>query len=260
MSYVQGTWMKKSNNMKRLFTVSLLLASFLAFANAQRTYVLSTGVSSYQNQENNLRQTTKDAKAFKAVMQKQTPDVSILTSKYANHNNILEKLRTICNRATENDNVVFFFSGHGFTGGIASYDSPIFYRELTRVLSASKAKTKIVYVDACHSGSVANQRADGNYEILKEAAKGDNIIFFMSCRSDELSAENVWAGDGYFTHSLLKGLRGKADKNNDRAVTVIELFNYVYKDVVHSTRNSSHPQHPQLIAPKSSHNTVLMQW
>lgn len=246
--------------MKRTFSIFVMLVFAMCIANAQRTYVLVTGVSRYQDQENNLQLTTRDAKAFKAVMEHQTRDISILTSKFANHDNILEKLRAICNRATSKDRVVFYFSGHGFPGGILAYDKVIYYHELTNLLASSAARDKIVYVDACHAGSVANKNTTGSYEVVKDAASSDNMIFFMACRGDEFSVENVWAGDGYFTQSLLKGLRGKADANGDKAVTVIELFNYVYKDVLHSTGKSKYPQHPQLIAPRSCHNNVVMQW
>lgn len=247
-------------SMKRSILSFFFLVLFVTFVDAQKIYVLSIGVSNYQDQEINLYQTTKDAKAFKAVMEKQTKNVSILTSKNANHDNIMDKLRTICNRATAQDMIVFYFSGHGFAGGIVPYDKPLFYRELTQLFTASEAKLKVVYVDACHAGSVAQQRDDGSYELVKDLVKGNNTVFIMACRSDEISAENAWAGNGYFTQSLLKGLRGKADANNDRAVTVIELFTYIYKDVVHSTKNNEYPQHPQLIAPKSCHEMMLMKW
>lgn len=246
--------------MKKTLSTLLMLVIIICTANAQRTYVLATGVSRYQDQNNNLQMTTRDAKAFKAVMEHQTKDISILTSKYANHDNILEKLRAICNRATSKDRVVFYFSGHGFPGGIAVYDNAMYYSEITNILSSSAAKDKIVYIDACHAGSVSYKSENDSYNVLQKSTSSDNIIFFMSCRSDELSSENVWTGAGYFTQSLLKGLRGKADANGDKAVTVMELFNFIYKDVLHSTEKSTHPQHPQLIAPKSCHNNVVMQW
>lgn len=244
--------------MNKFLSFLLVLALTLCSANAQRTYVLVTGVSRYQNQDNNLQQATKDAKAFKAVMEQHTKDVTILTSMYANHSNILAKLRAICNRATSQDRIVFYFSGHGFPGGIVAYDKAIYYQEITQLLASSAAKDKIVYVDACHAGSVANKNATGSYDVVKSAAINSNMIFFMSCRGDEYSRESAWIGKGYFTKSLLKGLRGKADVDGDKAITVIELFNYIYKDVLNSTQDR--PQHPQLIAPKSCHNHVLLQW
>ena len=47
------------------------------------------------------------------------------------------------------------------------------------------------------------------------------------------------------------------DVNADRNVTVMELFRYIYKDVL---LHSDKKQHPQLVAPKTLHDTVLMKW
>ena len=83
-----------------------------------RTFVLATGVSNYGNEDINLNQTTKDAKRFKEVMETQTKDITLLTSKNVTRENVLEKLRAICNRAEKGDRVIFFFSGHGMPGAI----------------------------------------------------------------------------------------------------------------------------------------------
>lgn len=244
--------------MKRVFLFSVIISLSLSVY-AQNTYVLVTGVSRYAEQANNLHQTTKDATSFKAVMDKQTPNVSILTSKYANHDNVLAKLSSICKQAKKNDRVVFYFSGHGFPGGIMAYDNPIYYNELTKILASSAARDKVVYVDACHAGSVVKNNG-GSYEVVRAAASQDNMIFFMACRGDEYSVEGNWVGAGYFTQSLLKGLRGKADRNGDRAISVIELFKYVYNDVYNRTRKMSIRQHPQLIAPKNCRENILARW
>lgn len=245
--------------MKKVISIIVIALTVVITAKAQRTYVLVTGVSNYGNSDDNLRQTTKDAKAFKVVMEQHTKDVTILTSKYANYDNILEKLRVICNRATSEDRVVFFFSGHGTPGGIVAYDKVISYGELANMLSRSRAKEKICFVDACHAGSVVS-RSSGKYELADGGSDIEDMVFFMSSRADEYSAENQWLGAGHFTQALLKGLRGKADVDGDRKITVMELFRYIYKDVKHSTRNSPRPQHPQLIAPKSMYDMAVVEW
>lgn len=245
--------------MKRIISIITIAFAVVIAAQAQRTFVLVTGVSSYSDSGNNLQLTTKDAKAFKAVMEKHTKDVTILTSKYANRKNIMEKLQAICNRATVKDRIVFFFSGHGTPGGIVAYDKVIRYSELVSMLGGSQAKEKICFVDACHAGSVVSRSA-GKYELADGSSSNEGMIFFMSCRADEYSAENPWVGAGFFTQALLKGIRGKADTDGDRKITIMELFRYIYKDVGHSTRSFPRPQHPQLIAPKSTYNGVVVEW
>ena len=82
----------------------------------------------------------------------------------------------------------------------------------------------------------------------------------MASRSNELSWENQWLGNGFFSQAVLKGLRGKADANGDRKITVAELYKYVYADVTERTKSSEAPQHPQLIGPKRHFNVVLSKW
>lgn len=233
------------------------MACFVVISLQARTFVLSVGVSSYEDSDHNLTQTTKDAKQFKAVMGNHTKDITILTSKYANKENILEKLRALSNRAQKGDKIILFFSGHGYPGGIVAYDKRLTYQEINDILSKSSASAKICFVDACHAGSVEDVKDNiGKYK----APTAGNIIYMMSSRADEYSIENPWIGHGFFTQALLKGIRGKADANNDKKITVSELFNYVYNDVQHATSNMNASQHPQLIGVKEVADAIVVDW
>lgn len=233
------------------------MAVMLAVHIEARTFVLSMGVSRYQDSSNNLSQTTKDAKQFKDLIANHTKDITILTSKYANKDNVLEKLRALSNRAQKGDKIIIFFSGHGYPGGIVGYDKPITYQEINDILSKSEASAKICFIDACHSGSVTDVRDSSK---SYKAPSTGNIIYMMSSRADEYSMEHPWVGHGFFTQALLKGLRGKADANNDKKITVNELFNYVYNDVQHTTANMTDSQHPQLIGSKAMADAVVVDW
>lgn len=240
--------------MKHIIT-SLLVVILTAMSLNARTFVLATGVSNYGNEDVNLSQTTKDAKRFKEVMETQTKDITLLTSKNVTRANVLEKLRAICNRAQKEDRVIFFYSGHGMPGAICGYDAAIPYDDIVKVLSTSVAKEKICFIDACHAGSMAKSAIDESWTKSVKTNKGQ--IFFVSCRSDEYSAENPFLGAGFFTQALLKGLRGKSDKDGNMEITVMELFRYIHEDVV---KRSKDKQHPQLIAPQSLHNAVVFKW
>ncbi len=235
--------------------LTFLLSVLITFGLNARTFVLITGVSNYDNENANLTQTTKDAKRFKEVMETQTKDITLLTSRNVTRANVLEKLSAICNRAEEGDQVIFFYSGHGTTGALCGYDRNITYKSLTDILSQSKASQKICFIDACHAGSVADNEVNESW--TDEVKDKKDMAFFVSCRGDETSAESAFIGAGYFTQALLKGLRGKSDKNEDRKVTVIELFKYIYGDVLQRTDKR---QHPQLIAPESMYDVVITKW
>lgn len=232
--------------MKRILTFALLLL-FILGANAQKTYVLVTGVSTYQDSRMTVTQTTKNAKSFAQKMKTQTPDVSILTSSYANHDNVLAKLKAICKAARSTDRVVFYFAGHGGvdetqTGCICAYDKPIYYSELMSCFKQCRAKEKVMIVEACHSGSA----------LTSYIAPG--VTCLASSRMDEYSYYSDIISAGYFSKGILTGLQGKADANADKKITMLELYKYVYAYVLGKSQKQ---QHPQLIAPKSGQDIVI---
>lgn len=242
---------------KKIIPFLLIMIFSAVMTNAQTTYVMSIGVSNYADSNNNLSQTTKDAKSFRDVMSNHTDKITLLTSSYANRYNILKKLNSLSKLAKADDKLIIFYSGHGYPGGIYPYDEPISYQEINDILKRSKAKAKICIFNACHTGSVSEVK--DKTQVYKAPSSG-NIIYIMSSRADEYSYEHPIAGHCIFTTGMLKGLRGKADANNDKKVTVSELFNYVYNDVVHTATSLDLSQHPQLIGVKSIADAVIVDW
>lgn len=243
--------------MKRLLVLFTMFLTLLLTVSAQKTYVLLAGVSNYGDEKLNLYNTTKDVKDLKKVFDNQHATVAIVTSKYANHANIVKKLDAISRLAKADDKIVFFFSGHGTPGGFVTSDHTLFnYQELVDILSKTKAARVLCLIDACMSGSVktisANNFGRGNSQ--------PQITFMTSSDGTETSAESSLVGHGYFTKALLKGLRGMCDKDTDSHITLIELFNYVYSDVTSRSKGTANEQHPQLIGPGSMHNMVLVKW
>lgn len=233
----------------------LLVAALISIGiNAQKTYALLTGVSNYGIQGVNLHNTTKDVKQLKKILDKQGMIVTMLTSNNVTIPNIEEKLNAIIQLAKPEDKILFFFSGHGNTGQITVYGlESFYYQDLMKILSKAKTREVFCFIDACMSGSVSPTE----YE-WADAHKG--VTFMMSSRADEYSKENNWIGHGFYTQALLKGLRGKADKNADRQITLMELFKYVYNDVTARSKDYSQIQHPVLIGPSSSYDTVITIW
>lgn len=231
--------------------LSLCFAMLACAAMQARIYVLSVGVSDYPGTRNDTHYTTKDAKEFKKLMQNKTKDITLLTSKYATKANIKEKLSAICNRAGADDQVVLFYSGHGEKGSLLVHDGLLPYSDLVDILDGSKAGMKVVYVNACFSGSA-------NFAL--SSTPNGNIVTFVSSRPGEMSIECGTVGAGFFTQALFKGLRGKSDSNGDKRVTVRELFKYIYNDVVPRAESLDHAQHPQLICPEAMMDAVLIDW
>ena len=245
--------------MKRLSIFLLSLTLMVASMQAQKTYVLLTGINNYGIEEDaNLRYPVKDVKELKQVFENQQYTVASLTGKYVTPQNIQEKLNAIIKLAKPVDRIVFFFSGHGGSGALACYQgAPLFYDDLVRILSNAKTNKVFCFIDACHSGSALSATLSGTANL-----NGAKPVFMTACRADETSIDMPFLENGYFTQAVLKGLRGKADENRDRKITLVELFQYVHKDIASKMTifPADKQMHPQLIGSTSLYNTVMAKW
>ena len=176
----------------------------------------------------------------------------MLTNSNATKSAILSKLRSTFAKASENDIIVFFFSGHGSKGAFCAYDAQIPYSEIRQAMASSKAKNKMIFADACFSGKMRQ----GRKNTAEQSFNNYNIMLFLSSRGNETSIERRDMKNGFFTSCLQKGLRGGADANKDRTITARELFNYVSTTV---KTLSSDKQHPVMWG-KFSDNMTVMKW
>lgn len=222
----------------RLVIIALFLA-FVPVAHA-KTYVVAAGINKYAN-GSRLRYCETDVANFCSIMQRQGAVVYRYTGNSATKANILAALRKVCNMASGEDAVIFFFSGHGLQGGFCPYDitstgaNLLTYGEMQRVFKTSLARRKMVFADACHSGGMRQDKSNATSKV-----KTSSVMFFLSSRGSEYSIESP-RGGGLFTINLVNGLRGNADYNGDKYVTAQEIFSYVSSNVKSSSRNRQHP-------------------
>lgn len=240
------------------FFVAVFFLLLLVLPATARTYVLSVGVAEYKDPEvPDLVYSGKDAIKFASVMKTQAKDVVTLTSGNATHDNILSVINTIAAQAVASDRFVMFFSGHGANSLILTHDKPLYYSELNSALAALKSKEIVLFIDACHSGSIADDIA----------LPGKDVVVMASSRKSEYSREERnFVLTSYMTQALLKGMQGKADFDKNKQITVIELFKYIYQDVtsraddVDRLSGNTDKQHPQLITSKRCHSMVVTTW
>ena len=101
-----------------------------------------------------------------------------------------------------NDRIVFFFSGHGFSGGICASDTILEYRDIRDALSKVKCKNKFLFVDACRSGSL---RKNDNRKGVEHS--GTKSILFLASRNNENSIERRDMTNGlYLKQHYTKGI------------------------------------------------------
>ena len=220
-----------------------------------KIYALLVGVSRYDKFET-LKYTDDDAYRLYAFLKSPEggalPDdqIQILIDESATQKNIVAAMDDILIRADENDAIFCFFSGHGLNGMFLPIDSDGYrntlpYEEVKNRFSKAKAKQKLFLADACYSGSLLSARTtltqsmEMLYERLSDSEGG--TAFLLSSKPEEYSLESRGLRQGVFSHFLIKGLKGSADVNVDRIVTLGELYKYVYAHVRSYTKQSQTP-------------------
>lgn len=251
---------------------------------AQKTFVLCVGINDYKD-INDLKLCENDANDFASFMLSANAEVSIMSGKDATHEYIISALRKLLGKASSEDCVIFFFSGHGYEGGFCCWDmatnspsvsKPSFrgkvdqqrlnttnryygglsYAELQVLFRNCRAGRKLVIADACFSGGL---RKGNHINTSVQSAKKGELIFILSSRPDETSLELPNGRNGLFTTFLLKGLSGESDVDADRKITLAELFQFVYDNVSEFAARIPHSQHPVLWG-RASKNTYILRY
>ncbi len=228
---------------------------------AQKTYVISVGISDYQN-INDLNYTEADVRVFNTIMAEHNAEIISLYGSQATHTNVIKTIREVCGQAKSSDTVILFFSGHGYEGGFCCYDMKanshlggLSYQEMQILLRNCRAGRKFVIADACFSGGLSKQRTQLQVQSVTE----NDVIFFLSSRLDETSLELPNGPNGLFTYFLVKGLSGYADQNEDKIISAQEIYDYVSTEVSSWAAQIPHNQHPT-IWNKSGLNVPILNW
>lgn len=225
--------------MKRIAVLLTVLLT-VALGSWSRVYLVCAGIADYPGTKNDLRLPAKDAKAFYDLCKLNNQAVAnILLDDQATRSKILDTMEKIFSQAGTEDQVIFFFSGHGYKGGMVAYDGRLPYSDIRSAMAKSSSKYKMIFADACYSGKFReNQKENTNED---SDAKKANVLLFLSSRSTEKSYERRNMENGMYTTYLNLGLRGHADANRDRVISAKELFNYVSKNVSSVSGGKQHP-------------------
>lgn len=223
-----------------------------------KVYLVAVGVNDYSHFPGggcgDLTLSLKDAGDVSSLYGlNTTTERVLLTDANATCQNVKSYIKTLFDKASADDIVVFYFSGHGYAGGFCVYDGRLSYADIRKAMSTSRSKNKMMLLDTCHSGSVRQHRS--NSSSVNQAKKA-NVMLFVSSRDSETSSEDRARKNGRFTAFLLKGLKGGADANRDRTITARELYDYVHAGVIRASGNEQHP----VMWGKFSNTMPVMKW
>ncbi|RYC66871.1 caspase family protein [Spirosoma sordidisoli] len=229
-------------------------------------YVLTIGVSSYQETQLNLRFAHRDAEALATAFSKQSGGLfrqvisTAITNEKATGRGIKKALTELKRAATQRDLVIVSLAGHGVntannTFYFLPYDvetsdieaTALKYSDLTDVLGSLPCKV-LAFVDACHAGNLVKagvQRRDlepNLGEFVRELISDDVGVVVMSASTGkETSQESADWQQGAFTKAVLEGLSGRAEITKDGVISLSELDRYVTERVKQLTNGLQHP-------------------
>lgn len=164
-------------------------------------------------------------------------------TEYATRANILRELTRCLKTAKAEDLLFIYISTHG----VIDFDDYFFIPsdgEMDNVLGTGIASSTLVgaigkasargvkalmIIDTCHSGAVG-------FDVSKYRGE---FACLLSSSPVEYSYEFFDIEHSVFTEYLIKGLRGEAKTNDE--VTLIGLYDYVYKNVQKKTNKRQNP-------------------
>jgi hypothetical protein len=141
-----------------------------------------------------------------------------------------------------------YYSGHGDADSLHLADSRFELRELEALVRGSPAQIRVLVIDACRSGAMTRVKGGtpaAPIALTTDDSGGEGIVVLTASTAGEDAQESDELGSSFFTHFLLSGLRGAADDDGDRTVTISEAFRYARDEtVLASSRTLRGMQHP----------------
>ncbi|NUP09699.1 MAG: caspase family protein [Polyangiaceae bacterium] len=160
-----------------------------------------------------------------------------------------ERIRQIVATPDEQAVLVLYYSGHADATNLHLGTSTLEVRELEQLARGSAANVRLVVVDACRSGALT--RVKGGKKAPPVAVRtdtglaGQGAIFMTASAAGEDAQESDALQGSFFTHYLVSGLRGAADKDGDGQITIDELYEHAEESTVRATSTSlAGTQHP----------------
>ena len=145
--------------------------------------------------------------------------------------------------------LIVYYSGHAKDGALRLGDTQIPFDALKDRLSRAPADVRIGIFDACRSGMITRSKGARHapeFEIQTDVGRSaQGMVLLTSSASDEDSQESDQLHGSYFSHHLVSGLLGDADRSGDGRVTLSEAYAYAYDRTVADTADSAAgAQHP----------------
>ncbi|HYX35172.1 MAG TPA: caspase family protein [Oligoflexus sp.] len=238
------------------FILFLALIPFASLSAAKdgppRRYALVVGANNGGLDRPKLRFADRDAEAFGRLLEQiggvNQEDMRLLRD--STRKSLLQGLAEIgklmqqTNRPSE---FVFYYSGHSNENGLLMGNEIYSYSDLKARIQGLSAKVKVLVLDSCNSGALTTTKGGTKQEafLFSGVHQSSGFAIVTSSSADEASQESERLNASFFTHFLISGLRGAADSNRDKLVTLNEAYQHAYSETLQRTAKTRvGVQHP----------------
>lgn len=168
----------------------------------------------------------------------------------------------------QKDSILYvYFVGHGLTGlkngepylllkegdpkavEATGYPLKKFYKELDSL----KNKMTYVFLDTCFSGYASRKTEWLLPEIEKKTSvsnpislNSEKVLLIQAATNSQPNKAYHAMQHGLFTYYLLRGIRGEADTNADKIISIKEVYNFALHNVFNGSKQMGEEQTPMI--------------
>lgn len=132
---------------------------------------------------------------------------------------------------------VFYYSGHSDEEGLLLGGRRLSYKALRLEVQKVPADVRIAVLDSCASGAFTRTKGGIKREpfLVTTGTEVTGHAFLTSSSIDEAAQESDRIGGSFFTHYFTTGLRGAADVDGDRLITLSEAYQFAFDETLART-------------------------
>ncbi|MBK6694711.1 MAG: caspase family protein [Myxococcales bacterium] len=156
----------------------------------------------------------------------------------------LERARVMAQaRRPDEVSLVFYFSGHGDRERLHLAAETMAVSDLAARVAKVPAALRVVVLDACRNDDTREKgmSQDAPFAVALPDGTGAAVgtVWIHASSEGDPAQESRELGGGVFTHYWLSGLRGAADADSDRRVTLAEAYDYAYHQTLFRSARAS---------------------
>lgn len=157
--------------------------------------------------------------------------------------------------------VIFYYSGHSDEENLFLGNDRVSYIEFKDLITSLGADVRIGILDSCASGALTLPKGVIKKPpfLMDTAYDMKGYAFITSSSATEAAQESSRLKRSFFTHNLISGMRGAADRNLDGRITLNEAYQFAFDGTLNQTEKTmAGPQHPSYHIQMSGTGDVVI--